>query len=322
MRGSPNLRSIVLGTCCAVALGAAACAGPAAGQDVFVAEPIAEGIFLYRPSTPGSDRANSLVVDHRDGLLVVDAQPTPAAASELLAALDSQFAKPVRFLVLSHSHAEAAGGASAFPESVVVISSADCAAAMSDPDYDFGAEQRGRSPAPEQWEAPPRVSPSLGVRATIDIEDPRQPAQIRVHPRAHSVGDLTVFFPEASVLYLGGLLSHDRNPYAGDANVGRWLGMLNSVIVDAPRTIVGLHGPVSDLGKLIEQRDSFAWLRGRVEEGFIDRVPPEKIAGQVMADPDTADRFATGAEPSFVGQLVDQVLEESVIHRRKRGLLP
>ena len=83
-----------------------------------------------------------------------------------------------------------------------------------------------------------------------------------------------------------------------------------------------LHGPVSDLGKLIEQRDSFAWLRGRVEEGFIDRVPPEKIAGQVMADPDTGDRFATGAEPSFVGLLVDQVLEESVIHRKKRGLLP
>jgi glyoxylase-like metal-dependent hydrolase (beta-lactamase superfamily II) len=321
MRGLPDFRSIVLGTCCAAALGAAACAGSVAGQGVFVAEPVADGIFLYRPSTPGGGRANSLVVDRSDGLLVVEAQPTPAAASELLAALDTRFAKPVRYLVLSHAHAEAAGGASAFPESTVVIGSAACAEALSDPGYDFGAEQRLRSSSPEQWEAPPRVSLSLGVRATIDLPDPRQPAQLRVHPRAHSVGDLTVFFPEASVLYLGGLLSLDRNPYSGDANIGRWLGMLNSVIVDAPRTIVGLHGSVSDLGKLIEQRDRFAWLRGRVEEGFIDRVPPEEIAAQVMADPDTGKHFAIRAEPSFVGQLVDRVVEESVNQRKKRGLL-
>src|SRR6185503_15148986 len=98
----------------------------------FTEEKLAEGVHLFRPADPSSARSNSLVVVRQDGLLVVDAQPTPEAARELLAAARSVSSLPVRYLVLTHPHAEAAGGASAFPDSTLVIGSAGCRFAMTD----------------------------------------------------------------------------------------------------------------------------------------------------------------------------------------------
>lgn len=296
-------------------------AAPCFGQAAFIAEPAAEGIVLFRPATEGTARANSLVVDRADGLLVVDAQPTPAAAQELLAAVAQRFSKPVRYLVLSHPHAEAAGGASAFPESTLVIASADYLAALSDPEYDFGAEARARADAPATWTEPPRRRPTLGIRATVDLEDPLRSVQLQVQARSHSVADLTVFFPASGVLYVGGLISPDRTPYTGDAVIGRWIGLLNAIIVDGPRTIVGLYGPVTDLREVMALRDGFAWVRGQVEEGFIDRLAPEVIERRVLAAPELRNRFGKGDSASFLPLLVRQVVLENVAQRKKRGLM-
>ncbi len=300
---------------------AAPCFGQAAPSGAFVAEPAAEGIVLFRPAREGTARTNSLVVDRADGLLVVDAQPTPAAARELLAAVAERFSKPVRYLVLSHPHAEAAGGASAFPEETLLIASADYLTALGDPQYDFGAEARARADAPASWTEPPRRRPTLGIRATVDLEDPLRRAQLAVQARSHSIADLTVFFPDSGVLYLGGLISPERTPYAGDALIGRWLGLLNSIIVDGPRTIVSLYGPVTDLREVIALRDGFAWLRGQVEEGFVDRLAPEAIEQRVLAVPELRSRFGRGDSATFLPLLVRQAVLENVAQRKKRGLM-
>jgi glyoxylase-like metal-dependent hydrolase (beta-lactamase superfamily II) len=92
------------------------------------------------------------VVEREDGVRVVDAQPTPAAAKELLDAFAQLTPKPVRFLVLSHPHVDDAGGATEFARDVLVIGSEGCRSAMTDAGYDFGAEARVRQG--EGWKEP------------------------------------------------------------------------------------------------------------------------------------------------------------------------
>jgi glyoxylase-like metal-dependent hydrolase (beta-lactamase superfamily II) len=305
----------------AVALPSAAAAGdPAPSATAFTVEEVGPGLTLYRPRLASPGRANSLVVERAADLLVVDAQPSPAAARELIAQVAERSPKPIRYLVLSHSHAEAAGGASAFPADTLVLASAECAAALADPDYDFAAELGARATDAADWTEPARPTPSIVLAAAADLPDADHPVELRVWPRAHSRGDLAIHLPRAGLLYVGGLLPHDRDPFAADGNVGTWIGVLNSIIVDGPRRIAGTRAPSGDLGSLVAVRDSLAWLRGRVEEGFVDRLPPEEIAARVLGEADLARWFDPAG--SFVPGLVERVIEEAITHRRKRGAWP
>jgi glyoxylase-like metal-dependent hydrolase (beta-lactamase superfamily II) len=290
-------------------------AGDTAQESAFRAEELAEGVTLFVPLGAGT---NSLVVERGDGLLVVDAQPDPATARALLAAIGRRHTRPVRYLVLSHPHAEAAGGASAFPESTIVFASDGCRRALEDDTFDFGAEERAR--APDTWVAPPRRLPTVVIRGRTDLADPVREVHLQVLARAHSRGDLMVFLPAANVLYTGGLLFHGAAPWAGDASVESWLATLNSIIRQAPRVVLGLHGPAIDAMAVQLQRDALAWVRGQVEEGFVDRLPPEGIAERVLALPELTERFPAADSRSFLPGLVRRVVEESLEHRRKRGL--
>src|SRR5262245_4266973 len=182
----------------------------------FTEETLSEGVHLFRPATEGSGRSNSLVVVRQDGLLVVDAQPTPQAARELLGAIKAVSSLPVRYLVLTHPHAEAAGGATAFPESTLVIGAAGCRFAMADPQYDFGGESRREAKDPAAWREPERRPPVLSLTASTMLEDPKHRVVLVPVPRAHTRGDLLVSVPDAGVLAVGHLVGGSRNPYPGD----------------------------------------------------------------------------------------------------------
>jgi glyoxylase-like metal-dependent hydrolase (beta-lactamase superfamily II) len=302
--------------CVSLATGVVVAAEPAR-EDAFRAVELAPGVTLFAPlhTTRG---ANSLVVERRDGLLVVEAQPDPEAARALLSAIGARFAQPVRYLVLSHPHAEAAGGASAFPDSTIVLASEGCHDALADAAFDFGAELREL--ARGSWSDPPRRLPDIVMRSRTDLADDVRPAHLQVLPLAHSRGDVMVYLPGADVLYAGGLLFHHAAPWPGDASIESWLSTLNGIIRQAPRVVVGLHGPPIDTAGVVAQRDALAWLRGQVEEGFVDRLPPETIAERVIALPELTQRFAGERGAEFLPALVRRVVEESVAHRRKRGL--
>ena len=107
----------------------------------FASHAIAEGVTLM--SDPAS--TNALVVERTDGLLVVDAGADPGRGRALLEAIRERFAKPVRWLVLSHPHADAWGGATVFPESTVVVASEGTRDALADASYDAGVEERPRA---------------------------------------------------------------------------------------------------------------------------------------------------------------------------------
>jgi len=297
-----------------------ACCGLAAAADhAYRAEELAAGVVLFRPLDERSG-TNSLVIERHDGLLVIDAQPSPAAARGLLSVIGKRWKKPVRYLALTHPHADAAGGVAAFPDTTLVITSSGCQVALTDEEYDFAAEMRliaGES----GWTEPARPEPTLILTAPTVLDDPDQPVQFRALTGGHSQGDMVVHVPRADVLYTGALFFPDGNPYAEGANISRWIGHLNSVLREGPKIVVGLRGPAGDLAAVRRQRDSLAWVHSEVEELFIDVRDTAEIETRVLARPEMARRFDLEASPSFAPLLVRQIIAESVNHREKRGEL-
>jgi cyclase len=289
-------------------------------ESPFRVERLADGVWLFRPVETRVELTNSVVVERDDGLLVAGAQPTPAAARELLAAIPGTTPKPVRYLVLLSPHAEAAGGASAFPESVLVTGTAECATALGDPAFDFGAEARLRWSGPGPWTDPPRVEPTLAISFRAHLADAKNPVNLLAVVHAHTPGDMMVQLPEERILVMGALLSVDRNPHAGAARVGNWLGVLNRVSRDAPSVLVPLRGPAGGIVELRRFRDSLAWLRGQVDRWFVEGIAAERIPDQILGSSETADRFDIAAEPNFLRGLIDQTVAEAHEQRRKRGM--
>jgi len=141
-------------------------AAAAADASPFRLERLGEGIHFVRPADPSDPlRTNALLVQRDDGPLVVESQPTEAAAREMLAAIRAVEPRPVRYLVLSHAHAESSGGAGAFPAETLVIASRRARVALEDPGFDTGAEARARSAA---WRPPER--PRLPTLVLDDLQ--------------------------------------------------------------------------------------------------------------------------------------------------------
>ena len=316
-RGNPTVA--VLASLAALAATAALAAEPVK-RDGFEIESLAPGVQVYHHPAKSGPGANSLVVERADGLLVIGAQPTPDAATALLAALARASKKPVRYLVLTDPHAESCGGASAFPAGTLVIASDAARERLADAAYDVGAEERARAADPAKWAEPPRVLPVLHASAPLTLDDPERRAVIVPLRPGHSRGDLWVELPGTGVIAVGGLVAGDGNPYAGDADIHSWLGLLNELARDDLTAIVADSGPVLTVADVRRMRDAFAWTRLRVQQAFTDLVPHEEIVGRVMADPGMATRFDLKATPSFARDVVQRIFDEVVDDRRRRGM--
>jgi len=291
---------------------------PVAAAGPFVRQELAEGVHLFRPAEDSVGRTNSLVVEQQTGLVVVEAQPTPAAARELLAAIREVSDSPVRYLVLSHPHAESAGGASAFPSTTVVVSSTGCLEALKDPAHDLGAEVRALAEDPAAWVEPERRLPTLVLFARTALDDPVRRVELLPIGQTHSQSDMMVHLPQADVMYAGSLLFTDGNPYAADGEIANWLSALNQLVRQSPRVTVGLRGEPIPVEELRKQREALAWLKGQVASVFIDRPPLEDVPGLILAAEGFDERF--DPEGSFVPIVIDRAIQHALEARYKRGL--
>ncbi len=285
----------------------------------YAAEHLAEGVHLLRPSKPDPWRNNSLVIEGPNGLVVVDAQPSPSSARDLLGAIRELSAKPIRYLVLTHPHAAAIGGADAFPPETVRVMSRMAYELLTSPDFDPGAEMAARDP--EGWKAaaatPPRVDVLLGGRIEI-LEGSH--IELWPLPPAHTSGDLVVFLSEAKIAAVGHLLFPDRNPYGRDANLGGWVATLNRILEQQPSTFVPLEGKALDPIAVRRLRDGFAWIRGEISIAFRELVPRAELVNWLRAREHFPTHFDPDAEPFFLPQLVERGIAEEIVARRKRGL--
>jgi len=197
-----------------------------APSKVLTVEPLADGV--WQAETDQEVNAGWFLLG--DAVVAVDCGPDEAAGKAILQKIAETAHKPVRFLIITHAHADHAGGVAPFVAAgATVICQENAATGI------------GQLIATE--------SKSLsGLMAVFDglgfVGGSRRVA-IYYMGAAHSRGDLVVFLPDDKVLFTGDVVSTKKIPYmqSPDVDPSGWERILSRLTqIDADRIAPG-HGP-------------------------------------------------------------------------------
>ena len=213
------------------------------------------GPGLYAYTAEGDP--NSGIVVGKDGVVVVDAQATPAMAQDVMRRIAAVTDRKVAQVVLSHYHAVRVLGASGYGAHAVLASDATHALieerGRQDMDSEIGRFPRlfrGRESIPGlTW-------PTHSFDRMMTLWLGGREAQVIHIGRAHTAGDTVVWLPEERVLFAGDTVEFGATPYCGDAHFADW-----------PETLRAIR----DLGpeKLVPGRDHALLTREDVAQGLL-----------------------------------------------------
>ena len=189
-------------------------------------EPIGSGLYAY--TAEGDPNSGVIVGD--DGVMVVDAQPTPAAANELIARVAKITDKPIQYVLLTHYHAARTLGAAAFTGAEIYASDATrgLIAERGKQDMEF---EIGRFP--RLFRAAEAIAgltwPTVTFPDQISVWLGRREVRIMHVGRGHTAGDVIAVVPDAGVVFSGDLVEYKSACYCGDAHFTDWLATLDNL---------------------------------------------------------------------------------------------
>ncbi len=214
-----------------------------------------------------------------DGVLVVDALGSPTLARELIAEIRRITPQPIRYLVVTHYHADHIYGLQAFKDAGVIV-----LAHPGGREYLTSETAKLRLQASREELAPWIDEKTRLVEADRWLDDEQtvlKMGTVEFHIRhvgpSHTPEDLVVFVPSVGVLFAGDLVFRGRIPFVGQADSGQWITSLGQLINFKARIMVPGHGPVSTepLADLELTRDYLVYLRKSMSEAARDLEPFE-----------------------------------------------
>ncbi len=227
------------------------------------------GLFAY---TAEGD-PNSGIIIGPDGVVVVDAQATPAMAQDVMARIATVTPRHVGQVVLTHYHAVRVLGASGYGNPVILASAAtrDLIVERGRQDMDseigrFPRLFRGKESIPGlTW-----PTHTFEARMTLWLGD--REAQVIHVGRSHTAGDTVVWLPKEKVLFAGDTVEFGATPYCGDAHFADWSATLDAVAALGAEKLVPGRGRAlltkSDCAEAIEGTRAFTTdLFTRVQAG-------------------------------------------------------
>lgn len=248
-------RDALLGAACLCCL-----PGLGLAREAHAVEEVAPGVFIRRgPDEEASAGnlggiANIGFVVGDAAVLVTDPGGSLADGEWLRGQIRARTDRPIRHVVMSHVHPDHAFGAGAFlGDGVEFVGHARLADELAARGEFYrarlvelvGADRAG-----------PVVMPTRAVGAEgaeIDLGGRR--LVLRAHPAAHTRSDLSMFDPDAGLLFPADLLFVGRVPSL-DGSLAGWLGELDALEATGARAAVPGHGPA-----LVEPAAAIAPLR-------------------------------------------------------------
>ena len=202
-------------------------------------EELGRGCYAY--SADGC--SNTGVVIGSKGVLIVDAQATPALAEKVLKKVRELTDKPVKQVVLTHFHADNTLGALAFEPEEIIAS--DLTKRMMET---RGVEEirvaRERDTALFNG-LPVRAGvskPSMTIASSMTIDLGGVEVRLMHLGRAHTMGDLVVWVPQSGVIFAGDLVQKAAVPYCGDAHLADWPRALDRITAFRPTALMPGRG--------------------------------------------------------------------------------
>jgi cyclase len=247
----------------------------------FVLKQVGPGVYAAIDGPEHMAGSNAEFVIGDDGVLVVDAFFTPDAARALVGEIHRITPKPIRYVVNTHYHADHTGGDQVLRDAGAIII----------------AHRNVRS-----WVRTnnialfgDRITPELKARIeALPLPDLTTDKDLTVWLGSrkvvvrtvlgHTGGDLTIFVPDAKVLFCGDLLWRKVPPNLIDGSVKEWAATDSDFahMPDAARIhYVPGHGDVADLHDVEDFRTYLLDLQRQVGEGRKAGLKDDALANDV-----------------------------------------
>ncbi len=200
------------------------------------------GVGLYAFTAEGDPNTGIIIGD--DGVLIVDAQATPAMAQAVIERVRSVTDKPITHVLLSHYHAVRVLGASAYKDAKTIIASdATRALIVERGQFDMDSEI-GRFPRLFRGKEtiPGLTWPSVTFAGEMSIWLGKREVRIKHLGRGHTAGDTVAWVPDAGVMFSGDLVEYKSACYCGDAHFTDWPETLKKVAAHDPVALVPGRG--------------------------------------------------------------------------------
>lgn len=223
--------------------------------------------------------SNAGFVVTSQGVVVVDALGSPALAEEFIAAIRQVTPQPIRYVIVTHYHADHIYGLQAFKAAGATViahragldylqsDTARQRLAASREDLSPWIDERTHLVAADRW---------LDDDTALELGG----ETFRIHHvgPAHTAEDVVVHAEHAGVMFAGDLVFRGRIPFVGQADSRQWIASLGRLIELRPRIVVPGHGPVSTdpLADLQLTRDYLVHLRATMAEAATNLEPFEE----------------------------------------------
>lgn len=222
--------------------------------------------------------SNAAFVVTREGVVVIDALGSPVLADELLAEIARVTPLPVRYVIVTHYHADHIYGLQRFKAAGATI-----VAGEQGREYLASDTARLRLQASREELAPwidgrtQLVPADRWLQADTVIELGGERFHLQLAGPAHTPEDLVVLHERTGVLFAGDLVFRGRVPFVGLADSSGWIRSLDRLLALRPRLLVPGHGPVSEqsVADLRLTRDYLVHLRQAMGEAAANLEPFE-----------------------------------------------
>lgn len=237
---------------------------------------------IGHPGVPGKQNegntSNAGFVVTPDGVIVFDALGTPSLGWALLQDIRKITDRPVRYVVLSHYHADHIYGLQAFKDHTGAVIVAQDRAREYKEENEETADERAnqrldqRRAALAPWvDDKTRVVPpdiTFNDRLTLTLGGKRF-EMIYAGP-AHSASDMMMMDETDGVLFAGDIVQSGRVPFMNgdDVDTKQWLKALESVARLNPRFIIPGHGAPSTAAQqaIAFTHDYIAYVRQAMQK--------------------------------------------------------
>jgi len=210
---------------------------------------------------------NSTLIIGDTGAILIDTGFTDEIGHHLAKAIAKITKKPVTTVINTHHHGDHSFGNAAFP-GAKVISSEMCRKLLIEGEADW--KQLIESAVGRKFPNT-RAVPATEVYAresSTDVVIDGVKMTFWVPAGAHTLGDMTIFLPDDSVMIGGDIIVNQTTPNFRDASVKLWIAALEELSKVPAKTFIPGHGPLMKQADVVAMHARMAKLYAGIEAGY------------------------------------------------------
>lgn len=184
---------------------------------------VAPGIY-FRMGNMDRGQCNGGYIVCDDYVIAIDA-PNPEATAEMFSEAGKLSDKPLRFLILTHSHWDHDGGVDAFTEQGVTVL----------------CNEKLR----KQYVESGKSGNYIGVAERLTLTNNGRTIKLFTSGTVHSTTDLFTFLPEEGVIFTGDSVLNKHCPFMGDCDFQNWIDTLKILDRLEVKTVCVGHGQLA-----------------------------------------------------------------------------